>query len=80
MITILIVIVVVPRCMAYLPSPSFGCPHCGFPLCGQVAALVSYHHNEDKDDDDYCRLSLLPDLEFVATVATGGRVKFLSAV
>ena len=28
------------RCTALLPSPTFGCPQCGFPLCGQVNIII----------------------------------------
>jgi len=34
------------ECMAYLPSPSFGCPHCGFPLCGQDCVGGPNHAKE----------------------------------
>jgi len=40
-----------------------------------VARTASQHSGQLRDD-----FSLYSDLKFVATVATGGRVKFLSAV
>ena len=38
----MIIIITMPlnRCTALLPSPTFGCPQCGFPLCGQVNIII----------------------------------------
>ena len=38
----MIIIITMPlnRCTALLPSPTFGCPQCGFPLCGQVDIII----------------------------------------
>merc|ERR1711990_637289 len=34
------------ECTALLPSPTFGCPQCGFPLCGQDCVGGPYHAKE----------------------------------